>query len=243
MHSKPHVFVTRRIPESGLRLVQEYCILDLWEQDLPPNRTEFLERVQGVDGILSLLTDRVDEAVMEAAGPHLKVISNMAVGVDNIDVPAATRRAIPVGHTPGILTDATADFTFALLMAAARRVVEGERYVRSGQWKTWGPTLLLGKDIAGATLGIVGYGRIGQAVARRAGGFGMRVLVYDPNQAITYGEGTILQVDLDTLLHEIRFCQLACAAHRSHASFDQFRRTPENEILRHPDQYCTRPDC
>jgi glyoxylate reductase len=118
--------------------------------------------------------------VMDAAGRGLKVISNHAVGFDNIDVPAATARGIPVGNTPGILTDATADFAFALLMAAARRVVEGERYVREGKWKTWGPSLLLGHDIHGATLGLIGFGRIGQAMAKRALGFAMRVLYYDP---------------------------------------------------------------
>jgi glyoxylate reductase len=140
-----------------------------------------LEHVQGMAGILTLLTDQVDDEVMEAAGASLQVISNHAVGFDNIDVEAATRRGIPVGNTPGILTESTADFAFALLMAAARRVVEGERCVRSGGWKTWDPNFLLGPDIHGATLGIVGFGRIGRAVARRAAGFGMRILYYDPS--------------------------------------------------------------
>jgi glyoxylate reductase len=129
---------------------------------LPPSREVLLEKIRGLDGLLCLLTDRIDGEVMDAAGPGLKVISNHAVGVDNIDLPAATRRGIPVGNTPGILTDATADFAFALLLAAARRVVEGERFVHAGRWKTWGPSLLLGTDVFGATLGIVGYGRIGQ---------------------------------------------------------------------------------
>ena len=118
---------------------------------------------------------------MDAAGEYLRVISQMAVGVDNIDLGAATARGIPVGHTPGVLTETTADFAFALLLAAARRVVEGERYVRAGRWKTWGPTLLMGYDLHGATLGILGFGRIGQALAKRASGFDMRILFYDPN--------------------------------------------------------------
>jgi glyoxylate reductase len=205
---KPRVFITRRIPDSGLALVQESCSLDLWEQELPPSRENLLEHVQGVDGILSLLTDRIDDPILSAAGPQLKVVSNMAVGVDNIDVIAATRRGISIGHTPGILTDATADFTFALLMAAARRVVEGERYVRTGRWKTWGPTLLLGKDIAGATLGIIGFGRIGRAVARRASGFGMQILTIDPNLDPAHSEENARLVSLDTLLSESDFVSI-----------------------------------
>ena len=132
----------------------------------------------GVDGLLTLLTDRVDDELLDAAGPRLRVVSNFAVGYDNIDVAACTRRGIPVGNTPGVLTETTADLAWALLMAAARRVVEGDRYVRDGRWRTWGPMLLLGNDVHGATLGIVGFGRIGQAVARRAAGFGMRVLYH-----------------------------------------------------------------
>jgi lactate dehydrogenase-like 2-hydroxyacid dehydrogenase len=178
--SNPKVFVTRIIPEKGLRMVSEQCQVDLWTDELPPPKATLIERARGVDGLLCLLTDPVDGEVMEAGGPSLKVISNHAVGYDNIDVSAATARGIPVGNTPGILTETTADFAFALLMAAARRVVEGQRAVLEGKWKTWGPQWLLGADVHGATLGIVGFGRIGQAVARRAAGFGMRILFYDP---------------------------------------------------------------
>ena len=149
--SKPKVFVTRAIPEKGLGIIREFCDVDLWQEELPPSREELLKRVQGVDGLLCLLTDRVDGEVMDAAGEQLKVISNHAVGFDNIDVPAATARGIPVGNTPDVLTDATADFAFALLMAVARRIPEAERYVQEGKWKTWGPMLLLGTDIKGAT--------------------------------------------------------------------------------------------
>ena len=151
-----------------MALLRPACDAEVWPDELPPPRQVLLERVRGLDGLLCLLTDRVDGELMDAAGPGLKVISNHAVGYDNIDVAAATARGIPVGNTPGILTETTADFAFALLMAAARRVVEGADYVRAGKWRTWGPMLLLGHDVHGATLGLVGLGRIGQAMARRA---------------------------------------------------------------------------
>jgi len=202
--SKPKVFVTRTILDAGYALIEDRYEIDLWTEDLPPTRPVLLERVRGVDGLLCLLTDRIDGEVMDSAGPQLKVISNHAVGFDNIDVPAATARGIPVGNTPGILTNATADFAFTLLLSAARRVVEGERYVRQGKWKTWEPALLLGADISNATLGIIGYGRIGQAVARRALGFNMRILYYDPfppQAAVLPGQ----PVDLETLLRESDF--------------------------------------
>jgi glyoxylate reductase len=173
---RPRVFVTRRIPDEGLDPIAAACELDVWEDELPPSRDEMLRRVAGCDGILTLLTDRVDDGLLDAAGPSLKVVSNYAVGFDNIDVPACARRGIAVGNTPGALTETTADLAWALIMAATRRVAEGDRYVRAGQWRTWGPLLLLGSDVHGATLGIVGFGRIGQAVARRAAGFGMRIL-------------------------------------------------------------------
>jgi glyoxylate reductase len=177
--SLPKVFVTRRIPEAGLAILRGVAAVDLWEGELPPPYPTLLERGQGAAGLLTLLSDRIDGALLDAIGPQLKVVANYAVGFDNIDVPAATARGIPVGNTPGVLTETTADFAWALLMAAARRVVEGDAYTRAGQWKTWGPAILLGRDVSGATLGIVGFGRIGQAVARRAFGFGMRILYYD----------------------------------------------------------------
>lgn len=206
--TKPKVFVTRIIPDKGLKLVQEFCDVDLWTDELPPPKEVLLARVRGVEGLLCLLTDRIDAEVMDAAGPSLKVISNHAVGYDNIDVPAATARGIPVGNTPGILTDATADFAFALLLAAARRVVEGEHFVRAGRWKTWGPSLLLGQDVYGATLGLIGFGRIGQAMARRATGFAMRVLYYDPSQPQPPADLRATAVDLPTLLQESDFVSL-----------------------------------
>ena len=203
----PRVFVTRIIPEAGLSLVLQACAAEVWQPELPPTREELLEHVRGVDGLLCLLTDRIGGEVMDAAGPNLKVISNHAVGYDNIDIPAATQRRLPVGNTPGILTDATADFAFALLMAAARRVVEGDRFVHAGKWQTWGPSLLLGADFNGATLGLVGFGRIGQAVAKRALGFGLQVIYADPS-ASPDPSLPAKQVDLETLLNEADFISL-----------------------------------
>jgi glyoxylate reductase len=203
--TKPKVFITRRIPDAGLNLIHEECEVDLWDQDLPPSKEQLLEHVHGVDGILSLLSDPIDAVVIQAAGENLRVISNYAVGYNNIDIQEASRRKIPVGNTPGVLTEATADFAFALMMSAGRRVVEAEKHVRAGKWKTWGPSTLLGVDFAGATLGIIGFGRIGQAMARRATGFGMRILIYDPTAQPMAG---IIKVDLDTLYRESDFISI-----------------------------------
>lgn len=203
--SKPKVFVTRLIRDKGLDLVKEFCQADVWPEELPPSREELLGRVRGVDGLLCLLTDRIDAEIMDIAGSNLKVISNHAVGFDNIDVAEATARGIPVGNTPGILTDATADMTFALMLAAARRVVEAEKFVRAGKWRTWGPSLLLGQGFASATLGIIGFGRIGQAVAKRAAGFGMRILYHDPHASPSDPGLPSVSTDLDTLLRESDF--------------------------------------
>jgi len=183
MAGSPKVFVARRIPEDGIEPILAACDARVWEDDLPPPRAALLEAIRGCDGVLTLLTDKVDDEFLDAAGAQLKVVSNYAVGFDNIDVPAVTRRGIPAGNTPGVLTETTADLAFALLMAAARRLPEGDRYVRAGNWKTWGPLLLLGPDVHGATIGIVGFGRIGQAMAKRARGFGMTVVYHDVHRA------------------------------------------------------------
>lgn len=203
--SKPKVFISRRIPDAGLQMIYEECNVDLWDQELPPSKEELLRHVPGVDGIISLLSDPIDAEVIQAAGENLKVISNYAVGFNNIDVQEATKRKIAVGNTPGVLTDATADFAFALMMSAGRRVVEAEKYAREGKWKTWGPATLLGVDFAGATLGIIGFGRIGKAMARRAMGFGMRILIYDPTADPSAG---IIKVNLDTLYREVDFISI-----------------------------------
>jgi len=203
------VFVTRKIPEKGLDFLRGKLDITIWPDALPPSRERLIESVGDVDGLLCLLTDPVDADVISAA-PKLRVISNYAVGFDNIDVEAATARGIPVGNTPGVLTETTADFAFSLMCAAARRVVEGNRYVREGKWKTWGPQLLLGVDLWGATLGIIGFGRIGQALAKRALGFQMKVLFNDNSEVPISPDmsGSIEQVDLETLLRESDFVSL-----------------------------------
>ena len=175
---KPKVFVSRLIDREALDMIAEVAEMEVWRDELPPPYEVLLEKVKDVDGLLSLLGDRVDTTLMDAA-PKLKVISNLAVGYDNIDITGATKRGIQVGNTPGVLTETTADIAFALLMATARRVVEADRHVRKGQWKTWGPMILLGQDIHHATLGIIGLGRIGIEVAKRARGFNMNVLYHD----------------------------------------------------------------
>jgi glyoxylate reductase len=189
--SRPRVFVARRIPDDGLEPIVAGTDAVVWPDELPPPREELLRAVAGCDGVLTLLTDRVDDEFLDSAGPQLKVVSNYAVGFDNVDVPACTARGIPVGNTPGVLTETTADLAWALLMAAARRLPEGDRYVRAGRWQTWGPMLLLGPDVHGGTLGIVGFGRIGQAVARRATGFGMTILYHDVQRATADAEEAV----------------------------------------------------
>jgi len=207
---RPRVFVSRRIPDDGINPILDSTYADIWPDELPPPRDELLRRIEGVDGVLALLTDRVDAEFFDRAGPQLKVVSNYAVGFDNIVVPEATRRGVPVGNTPGVLTDTTADLAWALLMAAGRRVVEGDRYVHDGRWKTWGPLLLLGTDVSGATLGIVGFGRIGQTMARRASGFGMTVLYHDVQElpaSVTEPLGATF-VGLDELFAQSDFVTL-----------------------------------
>ena len=176
--AKPKVFVARKMAPEALDMIADATEMELWKDELPPPRDVLLKKVKDIDGLLSLLTDKVDAELMDAA-PKLKVVSNMAVGFDNIDVPEATKHGIVVGNTPGVLTETTADFAWALIMATGRRVAEGDRWTRSGKWKTWGPMILQGHDIHHATLGIVGSGRIGIEVAKRARGFNMKILYYD----------------------------------------------------------------
>jgi len=205
--SKPRLFLTRRIPEPGYSLVQEAFAVTGGAEDRLATREELLEGVVGADALLCLLTDTIDAEVMDAAGPRLRVISNYAVGFDNVDVPAATARGILVTNTPGVLTDATADLAWALILSLARRVVEGDRMVREGRFGPWGPFLLLGRSVAESTLGIVGMGRIGQAVARRALGFDTKVLYTRksgplPEGAVPTGARWEYVADLDRLLVE-----------------------------------------
>ena len=167
-------FVTRQLPGDALDRLRTAHDVEVWDQDAPPPRDALEAGLADADGLLSLLTDPID-AELIAGAPELVAISNYAVGVDNVDLSAATARGIPVGHTPGVLTDSTADLAVGLMLAIARRIAEGERQVRSGGWGTWGPEWMLGGDLHGATVAIVGGGRIGQAVARRLGGFACHV--------------------------------------------------------------------
>jgi len=210
LSTKPMVYVTRRIPEAGLQMVREACDVRLWEGGLPPPKDVILHEVADCDGLLCLLTDPIDAEVMDA-GKRLRVISQLAVGVDNINLDAATARGIPVGHTPGVLTEATADLAFALLMSAARRIPEGVDFVRAGRWRTWDPLGLLGAGVWGATLGIVGLGRIGVAVARRARGFAMRILYHDAvRKPDLEAELGLEYVEMDELLARSDFVTLHC---------------------------------
>ncbi len=177
--TKWRVLVTRKIPDAGLGLLDADCDYRVLAIDRLPAHEEIVRAAAGVDGILALLTDRIDAQVMDAA-PDLRIIANYAVGYDNIDLREAKARGLVVTNTPGVLTETTADFTWALMFAAARRVVEGDADVRAGRWRTWEPEGWLGVDVHGATLGLIGYGRIGQAVAKRAAGFGMRIIFHDP---------------------------------------------------------------
>lgn len=177
---KPTVYVTRQIPEAGLELLEESCDLHVWDGKLPPSKDHIVERLAELeaDGLLCLLSDDVDGEVMDAS-PNLNVVSTFSVGYDHVDLAAAEERGIAVGHTPGVLSETTADFAWALLMTTARRTVEGQEYVLDGEWETWGPKLLTGPDVHHATLGIIGLGNIGATVARRAAGFEMEVLYSD----------------------------------------------------------------
>jgi glyoxylate reductase len=203
MTSRPKVYITRRIPETVLEKISEVCEVTMWEQEDTPVPREVLEQeIQGVDGLFCLLTETIDEDLLEKAS-NLKIISNMAVGYNNIDVDAASKRGIMVTNTPGVLTETTADLTFALLMATARRVVEASEYVKDGKWKTWSPMLLTGQDIYGAKLGIIGLGRIGESLSKRAKGFDMDVLYYNRSRKIEAEEALgITYTDLETLLRQ-----------------------------------------
>src|SRR5271156_6384257 len=169
------VFVTRVIDPAAIERLRAEATVTVWRDELPPPESVLRSTLKNADAVLSMVTDKIDASVIAEAA-RLRVISNLAVGVDNIDLEAATRAGIAVGHTPGVLTEATADLAFGLLMATARRIAEADRHVRAGSWHTWGPMTLLGRDVHSSTLGLIGFGAIGQAMARRAAGFGMRVL-------------------------------------------------------------------
>ncbi|MGL4465094.1 MAG: 2-hydroxyacid dehydrogenase [Planctomycetia bacterium] len=220
--TKPTVFVARRIPDAGLDKLAAVCDLDVWPEPLPPSAAVLREKAAGVDALLSLLTDRVDAALLDAA-PRLKVVANFAVGYNNIDVAAATARGLPVGNTPGVLTDATADIAVTLLLAAARRLVESDAYARSGAWKTWEPLGHIGVDLVGKTVGVFGMGRIGFAFARRMHfGWNMPV-VYTANRDHAEADEQLgaRRVDFDELLATADFVSVHASYNPStHHVFD-----------------------
>ena len=207
---RPKVLVTRIIPEAGLKMVTDACDAEVWPEELPPSRSILLEKVRGVAGILPLITDKIDGEVMDSAGDQLTIISNYAVGFDNIDVQEATHRGIFVGNTPGILTETTADLAFTLLLAVSRRIGEGIDYIRDNKWKTFKPMELLGRDVHNATLGIIGMGRIGIEVARRAKGFNMDIIYYDYRGRTEIGEtvGAKMCSTIDALFEQADFISL-----------------------------------
>ncbi|MFZ3579774.1 2-hydroxyacid dehydrogenase [Virgibacillus sp. DJP39] len=203
---KPKVFITRKVSEEITQKLGEVCEVEMWEEeDTPVPRDILEEKIKEVDGLLCLLTETIDKELLTQA-KHLKVVSNMAVGYDNIDIEVANQQGVMVTNTPGILTETTADLTFALLMATARRIVEASDYLHQGEWKTWSPMQLTGQDVFGATIGIVGMGRIGEAVVKRAKGFGMDILYHNRSRKLeTEKQYGVIYVELDHLLRESDF--------------------------------------
>ena len=205
----PRTFVSRQIFPEYIKSIQDNTEAEIWEDELPPSREVLLEKVRGIDGLLCLLTDQIDAELMDTAGPQLKVISQIAVGYNNIDIPEATKRGIPVGYTPDVLTQTTADATLALMLAAGRRITESERAVRDGNWRTWHPLHFLGQDLYDATVGIIGMGRIGLEVAKRCLGFDANILYYDVAQRKDLESNYPLKfVDLDTIFRESDFVSI-----------------------------------
>jgi glyoxylate reductase len=209
MSDGPPVLVTRRLPATVMERLAGACDLTVWEGDGAMPRDRLLTAVSGKLGLLTLLTERVDDELLDAAGPQLRVVANFAVGYDNIDVPACTRHGVVATNTPDVLTETTADMAWALLMAASRRVAEGDRFLRARTPWIWAPEMMLGQDIHGKILGVVGFGRIGRAVARRASGFGMTVLFHDP--LVTDDTGGATSVPMDELLARSDFVSVHCA--------------------------------
>ncbi len=207
--SKPKVYITRQIPEAAIQKLADGCEVEINPQDRPLTGEELLQAVRGRDAVLCQLNDVIDDPVLEAAGPQIKIFANYAVGFDNLDIPAATARGVFVTNTPGVLSDATADLAWALLMAVARRVAEGDRFTRAGRFRGVNPMMMLGADITGKTLGIIGAGNIGQAMGRRAQGFRMQLLYTANSPKPEFAAETGARfADLDTLLREADFISL-----------------------------------
>ena len=234
MAGKPRVAVTRIIPDAGLDLLRQNADIVLWEDEMPPSPEELDKLLEGADGALTLLTDRIDGEVLDRH-PDLKVVSNFAVGFDNVNVPDATARGVAVCNTPTVLNEATAEMAFTLMVAAGRRVMEGVDYVRAGKWKTWGPTLLMGQGLTGRTLGIVGFGRIGRMLAKMVAGFDMDILVYDVYQDPKAEEELgVRYVSLHELLTQSDFISLHVALTdetRHMIGAEQFAQMKPNAVL------------
>ncbi|MDQ0198758.1 2-hydroxyacid dehydrogenase [Neobacillus ginsengisoli] len=203
---KPKVYITRRVPDEIIVKIEKEFDIRIWDEtDVPVPREVLEKEIVDVDGLFCLITETVDRELLEKA-PQLKVVSNMAVGYNNIDIKAAKEKGITVTNTPGVLTETTADLTFALLMATARRLIESSDYLREGSWKTWSPMQLTGQDIYGATIGIIGMGRIGAALAKRAKGFDMNVLYHNRSRKLSLEKDLNMKfVELDSLLKESDF--------------------------------------
>ncbi len=203
------VYITRMIPERAIRLLESHYSVEVNPEDRPLRREDLLDKVRGRHGVITMLNDMVNDELMEAAGSQCRIFANYAVGYNNIDIPAATARGIFISNTPDVLTDATADMAWALLLAATRRIAEGDRVVRSGGFVGWSPLFMLGVEVTGKTLGIVGAGRIGQAVARRASGFDMKILYTANNPKPDFEKTTGASfVGLDSLLELSDFVSL-----------------------------------
>jgi glyoxylate reductase len=180
--NQPKIFITRKIDSKAIEFLSQTCQVEVWDDPSPPDYSKLLEKATSKDGILTMLTDKIDRNLIHQPRRRVQVISQMAVGIDNIDLQAATEKKLPIGHTPGVLTESCADFTFALLLSIARRIVEANNEVSQGVWRSWGPDVLCGSDVYGSTLGIIGMGHIGKSVAKRARGFEMKVLYYSRNR-------------------------------------------------------------
>jgi glyoxylate reductase len=219
--------VTRSLLDSVMEALRERCAVDVYDGELAIPRSELLERIGGKAGAVTLLTEKVDAEFLEAAGPQLVIVANHAVGYDNVDVAECSRRGVLASNTPDVLTETTADLAWALLLAAARRIAEGDRFLRSGTPWIWGPQMMLGMDVHGKTLGVVGFGRIGQAVARRALGFGMKVIYHSRQPAPEHIERELSAVrrSFEDLLAESDFVSVNCSL------------TPETRHLFGPEQF------
>lgn len=208
------VFLTRRIPQEGMKILSTagVCEVSQWDSDEPVPRAELLKGVQGAHGLLCLLSDKIDAEVLDAAGPNLKVISTLSVGFDHLALDEIKKRGIRVGYTPDVLTDATAELTVALLLATARRLPEGVEEVKSGGWSSWKPLWLCGYGLSGSTVGVIGLGRIGMAIAQRLMPFGVKRLLYSGRSAKAHAAEVNGEfVPLDTLVSESDFIVVSCA--------------------------------